>query len=146
MMFFSPLGWLAKRLIESFSDSVIKSPLDEDFSDSPEWQMDVPEASYTTTLPLSEVSEPLIRMFQAIDGLSPEHVTKIAVRLHEIPVTKVAEYRYQVKDHGSAAELQVTMTKHPSGLIGLLFCSSSGIIESVKEAFGGTAGAVTSQT
>ena len=136
MFGFSPLGWLAKRLLGLTADSMFKSPLEEDYSDSPDWQMDVPEASYTTTLPLSEVSEPLIRMFQAIDGLSPDHVTKIAVRLHEIPVTKVAEYRYQVKDHGSATELQITMTKHPNGLIGLLFCSSAGIIESVKNAFG----------
>ena len=136
MFEFSPLKWLIRRLIESFADSVIKSPLDEDFSDSPEWAMDIPVASYHTSLPLGDLSEPLIRMFQAIEGLSPDHVAKIGVRLHEIPVTKVAENRYQVKDHGSATELQITMTKHPDGLIGLLFCSSAGIIESVKKAFG----------
>ena len=51
------------------------------------------------------------------------------------PTGKVAEFRYQVRDNGAPIELQISMTKEPANLIGLYFCSSEGIIQSVKASF-----------
>ena len=58
--------------------------------------IEIPDSDYHTSLPLDRISEPLIILFNAVDGLSSEHVKKLGLRLHEIPAGKIAEFRFQV--------------------------------------------------
>ena len=129
------LSRLFRKGLDSLVGSAVKSPLEQDFGEASEWDIQIPDATLEVDLPLDEIYTPLLNMFNAIDGLSPENVQKIGLRMTELPVGKVADFRYQVRDNGAPIELQISMTKEPGNQVGLYFCSSEGIIESVKASF-----------
>ena len=116
-------------------DSVGKSALEQDFGDASEDDIIVPDAKFRKVMPLMQMATPLHAMFQQVDGLDVSHVTRIGLRLKELPVGKEARFQYQVKDSGSVVELQVAMTKSGPDEIGITFKSSNGIIATIMNCF-----------
>ena len=134
-------GWLTLKLFEkaldATVDSFVKSPLEEDFGEANEDDVIVPDAVFQKVLPLTQMARPLHEMFQAIDGLDVDHVTRIGLRLKELPIGKASKFQYQVKEAGSVVELQVSMTKSTATQISIRFRSSNGIIATIMRCFAG---------
>ena len=127
---------LVVRTVVNFVAGVfIKSPLERDYGAASVDDIQLPDASCFAVLPLGEVFEPLIDLYSSIDGLSPGHVKKIGLRLTELPIGKVADYRYQVKDGDATVELQLVMTKGAGDEIDMCFRSSEKVIAAVRASF-----------
>ena len=139
-MGFSPFGRLQGSLVggllERVAGAFIKSPLDRDYGETSESDIQISTAEIEIAMAIAQVYEPLIQLYSEIEGLSPEHVKKIGRRLHELPVGKVAVYRYQVDGDAGRVELQLRMTKLSGGEAGLHFGGSEYVIGKVSKVFG----------
>lgn len=121
-------------------DALVKSPLEQDFGETPDWDISVPEARHAIELSPGAMAERLAKLCVEVAGFSEEHAEKIGVRMRELPVGMFAEYRYQIADGGSTAELQIRMTKRPGNRIAMELRSSEAVIGTVRMAFRGARG------
>lgn len=121
-------------------DALVKSPLEEDFGETPDWDIVVPEAHHAIKLQTDVMAKRLAKLCTEVAGFSEEHAGKIGERMRELPVGMFASYRYQIADGGSTAELQIRMTKRPGKLIAMELRSSEAVIGAVKMAFRGARG------
>ncbi len=121
-------------------DTLVKSPLEEDFSETPDWDIVVPEARHAIELSPGAMAELLAKLCAEVAGFSEEHAEKIGVRMRELPAGMFADYRYQIADGDSTAELQIRMTKRPGNRIAMELRSSEAVIGAVRMAFRGARG------
>jgi hypothetical protein len=131
----SALGRLVREALTVLLDALVKSPLEQDFSETADWEVTVPEARHAVELPPDAMAERLARLCAEVAGFSEEHAGKIGGRMRELPEGMFADYRYQIADAGSTAELQIRMTKRPENLIAMELRSSEAVIGAVRMAF-----------
>jgi hypothetical protein len=132
----SLFGQLIHWVLSSIVDSLSKSPLEQDFGETSESDIQIPKFDFSTACPTEAIYPPLLQMFESIDGLDAEHVKKIAVRANELPPGRSADYRYQVRERsGAGTELQLGLTKLGSDLLAVEFHSSRELIEVIAAAF-----------
>jgi len=134
-LFTAPLTWAARKLLGSFVDSFVSTPLDTDFGDSDPFEGNGYEADFLTTLhpvALADVLEALSAKYRG--GVRQDAITRAVRRVSELRLNHSAHLFFQVSSStGTSEELRVDLHKdNPEGC-SMTFSGSQQVIDYIQQ-------------